>query len=107
MIRRLRLPMPDLEQKFRRMVFNIVASNQRDRAGSIAILMDKPACWSLSPAFDPTYGRNPQRAWTANHQTALNGKRDGLAMDDFKQCANAATLKRGRSERAWRKRSQR
>ncbi|MDZ4367094.1 MAG: hypothetical protein U0987_08745 [Afipia sp.] len=42
-IRRLRLPMPDLAQQFRRMVFHIVASNQRDRVWNIAILMDKPA----------------------------------------------------------------
>jgi serine/threonine-protein kinase HipA len=51
--------MPDLAHQFRRMVFNIVASNQRDHVGNIAIPMDKPGCRSLSPAFDPTYGRNP------------------------------------------------
>jgi len=37
--------------------------------------------------------------WTASHQMTLNGKRDGFTMDDFKQCANAAVMKRGRAER--------
>ncbi len=28
----------------------------------------------------------------------LNGKRDGFTMDDFKACARAASMKRGRAE---------
>jgi len=37
--------------------------------------------------------------WTASHQMTLNGKRDGFTMDDFKQCANVAVMKRSRAER--------
>ncbi|PKM09302.1 MAG: toxin HipA [Gammaproteobacteria bacterium HGW-Gammaproteobacteria-4] len=98
-IRRLQLPMADVEQQFRRMVFNIVARNQDDHVKNIAFLMDKRGQWSLAPAFDLTYSYNPSGVWTASHQMTLNGKRDGFTMDDFKQCANAAVMKRGRAER--------
>ncbi|PKM15604.1 MAG: toxin HipA [Gammaproteobacteria bacterium HGW-Gammaproteobacteria-2] len=98
-IRQLQLPMADVEQQFRRMVFNIVARNQDDHVKNIAFLMDRQGRWSLSPAFDLTYSYNPSGAWTASHQMTLNGKRDGFTMDDFKQCANAAVMKRGRAER--------
>ncbi len=58
-IRRLGLPMSDVEEQFRRMVFNIVARNQDDHVKNIAFLMDKSGSWSLSPAFDVTYSYNP------------------------------------------------
>ncbi|MDP1697909.1 MAG: HipA domain-containing protein [Xanthomonadaceae bacterium] len=97
-IRQLQLPMADVEQQFRRMVFNIVARNQDDHVKNIAFLMDRQGRWSLSPAFDLTYSYNPSGTWTASHQMTLNGKRDDFTMDDFKQCANAAVMKRGRSD---------
>lgn len=97
-IRRLGLPMAAIEEQFRRMVFNIVARNQDDHAKNIAFLMDKSGKWSLSPAFDVTYSFNPAGAWTASHQMTLNGKRDDFTMDDFKACAKAASMKRGRAE---------
>jgi len=97
-MRQLRLPMQAIEQQFRRMVFNIVARNQDDHVKNIAFLMDKAGNWSLSPAFDVTYSFNPAGAWTANHQMTMNGKRDNFSLEDFKACANSASLKRGRAE---------
>jgi serine/threonine-protein kinase HipA len=32
------------------------------------------------------------------HQMTLNGKRDGFVLGDFKDCARAVTMKRGRAE---------
>ncbi|MHB8471534.1 MAG: type II toxin-antitoxin system HipA family toxin [Gammaproteobacteria bacterium] len=97
-IRRLGLPMRAIEEQFRRMAFNIIARNQDDHVKNIAFLMDKSGQWSLSPAFDVTYSFNPAGAWTASHQMTLNGKRDDFTMDDFKACAKAASMKRGRAE---------
>jgi serine/threonine-protein kinase HipA len=98
-MRQLKLPMQAIEQQFRRMVFNIVARNQDDHVKNIAFLMDKKGAWSLSPAFDLTYSFNPAGAWTASHQMTMNGKRDKFTMDDFKACAKAASMKRGRAEK--------
>ncbi len=97
-MRRLGLPMQAIEQQFRRMVFNIVARNQDDHVKNIAFLMDKAGHWSLSPAFDVTYSFNPAGAWTANHQMAMNGKREQFVLEDFKTCAKVASMKRGRAE---------
>ena len=97
-IRQMGLPMNAIEEQFRRMVFNIIARNQDDHVKNIAFLMDKSGNWSLSPAFDVIYSFNPAGAWTASHQMTLNGKRDDFTMDDFKACAKAASMKRGRAE---------
>jgi len=97
-IRRLGLPMSAVEEQFRRMVFNIIARNQDDHVKNIAFLMDKSGKWSLSPAFDMTYSFQPTGKWTSVHQMTLGGKRDGFALEDFKVCANSASMKRGRAE---------
>jgi len=97
-IRQLGLPMSAIEEQFRRMVFNIIARNQDDHVKNIAFLMDKAGNWSLSPAFDMTYSFNPAGSWTASHQMTLNGKRDDFTLDDFKNCAKTASMKRGRAE---------
>lgn len=96
--RRLGLPMQDVEQLFRRMVFNIVGRNQDDHVKNIAFLMDKSGTWSLSPAFDMTYSFQPSGEWTSAHQMTMNGKRDRFSLADFKACAKAASMKRGRAE---------
>jgi len=97
-IRQLGLPMRAIEEQFRRMVFNIVARNHDDHVKNIAFLMDKSGRWSLSPAFDMTYSFNPAGAWTASHQMTMNGKQDDFTLDDFRACARAAAMKRGRAE---------
>ena len=97
-IRRLSLPMADMEEQFRRMLFNIVARNQDDHVKNIAFLMDREGRWSLAPAFDLTYSFNPSGSWTATHQMTLNGKRDGFVMRDVQAGAKTAGLKRGRAD---------
>lgn len=97
-IRRLELGMDDVEEQFRRMVFNIVGRNQDDHVKNIAFLMDKRGRWSLSPAYDLTYSYNPSGAWTAQHQMSLNGKRDRFTLDDLRAVAKTASMQRGRAE---------
>ncbi len=97
-IRRLGLPMSATEQQFRRMVFNVVARNQDDHVKNIAFLMNPKGEWSLAPAFDVTYAYNPSGKWTSSHQMTLNGKQDGFTLEDFRECAATAGLKRGRAE---------
>ncbi|HDZ08754.1 type II toxin-antitoxin system HipA family toxin [Pseudohongiella sp.] len=97
-MQQLNLSHAEVEQQFRRMVFNIVARNQDDHTKNIAFLMDRAGQWSLSPAFDLTFSYNPDGDWTSSHQMSLNGRRDHFTLDDFKACARLATLKRGRAE---------
>ena len=98
-MRKLGLPMSAIEQQYRRMVFNIVARNQDDHVKNISFLMDKAGRWSLAPAYDLTYSNDPANMWMARHQMTLNGKRDDFSLEDFKACANTASMKRGRGEK--------
>ncbi len=82
-IRQLELPLHDIEQQFRRMVFNVIARNQDDHVKNIAFLMDRSGAWALSPAFDVIWAYNPSGSWTSRHQMSINGKRDGFVVDDL------------------------
>lgn len=82
-VRMLELPAYDLEQQFRRAVFNVMVRNQDDHVKNIAFLMNQQGEWRLSPAFDVSYAYNPRGAWTNQHQMTLNGKRDRFDYDDL------------------------
>jgi len=97
-MRRLDLSTAEVEEQFRRMVFNIVARNQDDHVKNIAFLMDRAGRWSLAPAFDVTYSYNPAGLWTAQHQMSVNGKRRDFELDDLRACARTVSLKRGSAE---------
>lgn len=96
-MRQLGLPMRDVEEQYRRMVFNVIARNQDDHVKNIAFLMNKAGEWRLSPAFDLTWSFNPKGAWTARHQMTVNNKRDGFTPDDLTACAKVASMVRGRA----------
>ncbi len=49
----------DVEAVFRRMVFNILASNRDDHTRQHAYLMDADGDWRLAPAYDLTYAPGP------------------------------------------------
>jgi len=95
-MRELRLPYPDAEQQFRRMVFNVVARNQDDHTKNIAFVMDESGEWRLSPAFDVTYAYNPSGAWTSRHQMSVNGKRAGIELADLLAVAEEMNIRKGR-----------
>jgi serine/threonine-protein kinase HipA len=97
-MRQLGLSTAEMEQQFRRMVFNIIARNQDDHVKNIAFLMDKRGNWKLSPAYDITFSYNPTGRWTSTHQMSMNGKVDDFTLDDFNQCGKTALLKRGRAK---------
>ena len=96
-IKRLGLPIEDVEQQFVRAAFNVIARNQDDHVKNIAFLMDRRGRWRLSPAFDVVYSYNPGGDWTARHQMSLNGKRDGFDRDDLLSFAKVGGIKKMRA----------
>ncbi len=92
-MRRLNLPLPQIEQQFSRALFNVIARNQDDHVKNIAYLMDKRGQWSLAPAYDLVYAWNPTGAWTGRHQMSINGKRDDFVRDDLLALARFADIK--------------
>lgn len=95
-MRQLGLPTAQVEEQFRRMVFNLVARNQDDHVKNIAFLMDRAGTWRLSPAFDITWSYNPAGAWTNRHQMSVNGRRDGFTVADLEAAAASASLNAAR-----------
>lgn len=49
----------DVEEVFRRMVFNVLASNRDDHTRQHAYLMDGDGAWRLAPAYDLTFSAGP------------------------------------------------
>jgi serine/threonine-protein kinase HipA len=98
LIRRLGLGTSDVEQQFRRMVFNVVARNQDDHVKNIAFLMDRSGAWSLAPAYDVVWAWQPGNLWLDSHQMSINGKRNGFTVADLRAVADVGGLKRGRAE---------
>jgi serine/threonine-protein kinase HipA len=82
-MRQLRLSRQEAQQMFRRMVFNVLARNQDDRAKNIAFLMNESGKWKMSPAYDVIYSHNPAGQWTSQHQMSINGKRDNFTKEDL------------------------
>lgn len=97
-IRRLDLPMHDIEQQVRRAFLNILARNQDDHVKNIAFLMNREGAWRLSPAFDVAYSYNPSGAWTSQHQMSVNGKRDQFEMEDLITFAGVGGIKKSRAK---------
>ncbi len=97
-IKRLGLPMHDVEQQVRRTFFNVLARNQDDHVKNIAFLMNRKGDWRLSPAFDVAYSYNPSGAWTSQHQMSVNGKRDRFDFDDLIAFASVGGIKKTKAK---------
>ena len=96
-IRLLGMGQKEIEELYKRMVFNVMARNQDDHVKNISFLMDKDGIWSLAPAYDITYAYNPGGIWTGSHQMTINGKRDSINMDDLIQCSNTMNISHSRA----------
>jgi len=93
-MRSLRLPYSDAEQLFRRMVFNVIGSNNDDHTKNISFLMDETGQWSLSPAYDVTFAYNPSNLWLSQHQLSINNKRRDITRNDLLSLANQMNVKK-------------
>lgn len=97
-IRLLGLPAYDIEQQFRRAIFNVLVRNQDDHVKNIAFLMNRKGEWRLSPAFDVSYAYNPDGSWTHQHQMSLSNKRDNFELADLVQFGVFCDLKPKKAE---------
>lgn len=83
LMKRLNLNYKQLEQQYRRALFNIVARNHDDHVKNFSFLMDNKGKWQISPAYDLTYSYSPGGTWTSVHQSSMNGKYDNFTRDDL------------------------
>ncbi len=95
-IYRLGMGQKDIEQLFRRMVFNIAARNQDDHVKNISFLMDRNGIWSLAPAYDVTYAYDRTNHWLSKHQMSVNGKLENITMDDVLSCGKRMNISKNK-----------
>jgi serine/threonine-protein kinase HipA len=83
-IGQLGLPYEDLEEAFRRMVFNVMGRNCDDHTKNFSFLLRQgSASWELAPAYDVTFAHNPNGEWTHQHLMSVNGKFKGFDVADL------------------------
>jgi len=78
----------ELEQAFKRMVFNVLSGNQDDHAKNHSYMMNSSGEWSLTPAYDlsPTFGYG--------HQMEINFKNKGVTHKDLLIMAERFDIKK-------------
>ena len=59
----------EVEQMFRRMVFNVLAKNRDDHAKNFSLIYTESG-WHLTPAYDLTYS---PAGYNGEHATTVNG----------------------------------
>lgn len=69
----------DVEEMFRRMVFNALSFNVDDHAKNFEFIMERNGQWRLAPAYDVTYSKGVVK----EHLTTINGKSSDFSIDDF------------------------
>lgn len=93
-MRLLRLPYPQAEQVFRRMVFNVIARNCDDHTKNFAFLLKQGNEWEISPAYDICHAYRPGSDWVSKHALSLNSKREGITREDFMVIAKSINIKK-------------
>ncbi|NQZ42910.1 MAG: type II toxin-antitoxin system HipA family toxin [Flavobacteriaceae bacterium] len=94
-LRQLRLTYPEAEQLFRRMVFNVIATNYDDHTKNFSFLLKKNTEWRLAPAYDLCFAYDPNNYWVNQQTLSVNGKRRNITKDDLMTLATDNNIKRG------------
>ena len=94
-MRILKLSYPEAEQMFRRMVFNVMATNYDDHTKNFSFMVKKEGKWELSPAYDVCYSYDPNSIWVSQQTLSINGKRKGITKEDLMTIATANNIKKG------------
>ncbi len=94
-MRILRLSYPEAEQMFRRMVFNVLATNCDDHTKNFSFRLKKDGKWELAPAYDICYSYDPSNIWVNQQTLSVNGKHKNITKDDMMIIAKANNIKKG------------
>lgn len=91
----IRLPQKDIEQLYRRMVFNLCYFNIDDHLKNHAFLYDREnSKWTLAPAYDITYALNPELNITKSSRAlSIGGKRTDIQLQQLLELAEQFTIK--------------
>ncbi|MFN5710991.1 MAG: type II toxin-antitoxin system HipA family toxin [Bacteroidota bacterium] len=93
-MRELRLSYEEIEQMYRRMVFNVLSRNCDDHTKNISFMMEKGQGWKLAPAYDICHAYRPDSAWVSQHALSINHKRTNITREDLLLLAEAVNCKK-------------
>lgn len=85
----------DVEEMFRRMVFNVLSHNRDDHIKNHAFLMDPDGVWRLSPAYDLSFSDGPG----GEHHLSINGNGRNPARSDLIAVGKGAGIPARRIQR--------
>lgn len=94
-MRMLKMTYPEAEQMFRRMVFNVMATNYDDHAKNFSFRLKQNGKWELSPAYDVCYSYDPKNVWVSQHTLSINGKHKEINKTDLMAVAAVNNIKKG------------
>ena len=86
----------EIEQFYRRMVFNCLAVNQDDHVKNISFIMDRGGRWKLAPAYDITFSYDSANKWLRAHQMTVNGKTTAIRVSDLLEAGIKMGIKKKR-----------
>lgn len=91
----LQVPHKDLQQLFKRMLFNLIFKNVDDHLKNHSFIYDKNNnSWNLGPAYDLTYALNPLFTFkTTSRALSINAKRTEITRKDVLTIAEAFSIK--------------
>ena len=91
----LKVPHKDIQQLYKRMIFNLVFRNVDDHLKNHSFIYNKVNdSWNLSPAYDLTYALNPLITFkTTSRALSINGKRTQINMTDVLKIADDYSIK--------------
>lgn len=90
----LKIPHSEVEELYRRMIFNIVFCNTDDHLKNHSFIYNElEDCWNLSPAYDLTYSLNPLMNYKRiSRALSVNNKRIDLTLKDVLKIAKSYTI---------------
>ena len=82
--RELEIPKPEIDELFKRAVFNVLTNNTDDHEKNFSFLMSPEGQWHLSPAYDLTFiiatnGIEPEKS----HCMSIGGHYTDISIDDL------------------------
>jgi len=91
----LKVPYKDIQELFRRMVFNLVFANIDDHLKNHSFIYNKETnSWSLAPAYDLTYPLNINFNYNnIARALSVNNKRAGITLEDIMTIAETYAIK--------------
>lgn len=93
-MRMLKLTYLEAEQMFRRVVFNVMATNYDDHTKNFAFRLKQNGRWELAPAYDVCFSYDPTNLWVSQHTLSINGKHKDINRPDLMALANANSIKK-------------